>query len=277
MGQELTLRETQLASLEVLRRIVAICDEQQFRYYIAYGTLIGAVRHGGFIPWDDDVDIQMPRPDYDAFLSYCDEHADELMPLVALRNTEARMMPYLITRVSDATYRMVGEAGADVPEMGAFVDVYPLDGVSAEDAADPGKLGHIHKDIVRYLRAANFEQGKLGASAAKLLAKRVLSTILGNPRKWEARVEASARALSFDGSDYVAHLIWMSVMEPPVFPRRCYDEFVTLEFEGLPVHAPAGYDEVLRIHFGDYMQLPPAEEQVPHHRYSIVRREQCDE
>lgn len=80
----LSLREIQLASLEILKVIDSICRANGFRYYLAYGTLIGAVRHHGFIPWDDDIDIQMPRPDYDLFLQYFDGHREELKPLVAI-------------------------------------------------------------------------------------------------------------------------------------------------------------------------------------------------
>ena len=68
---ELTMREIQLVSLEILHTVATICEEQNFRYSLIYGTLIGAIRHHGYIPWDDDVDIWMPRPDYEKFVKYC--------------------------------------------------------------------------------------------------------------------------------------------------------------------------------------------------------------
>ena len=85
---ELSLREVQLASLEILRKIDAVCSQEGIRYWAMYGTLIGAVRHHGFIPWDDDLDIAMPRPDYEKFLSWFRNHADEAQPLVALMDTD---------------------------------------------------------------------------------------------------------------------------------------------------------------------------------------------
>ena len=75
--QELTIKETQAISLEILHTIAEICESQQLRYALIYGTLIGAVRHHGYIPWDDDVDIMMPRPDYDKLLAYLKNHIQE--------------------------------------------------------------------------------------------------------------------------------------------------------------------------------------------------------
>ena len=74
-GREaLTLQETQQIALEILHTVAGICEKLELRYYLVYGTLIGAVRHYGFIPWDDDVDIMMPRPDHDLLMEYLDEH-----------------------------------------------------------------------------------------------------------------------------------------------------------------------------------------------------------
>ena len=72
--QELTIKETQAISLEILHTIAEICESQQLRYALIYGTLIGAVRHHGYIPWDEDVDIMMPRPEYDTLLAYLKTH-----------------------------------------------------------------------------------------------------------------------------------------------------------------------------------------------------------
>ena len=75
--RELTIKETQAISLEILHTVAEICEQQHLRYALIYGTLIGAVRHHGYIPWDDDVDIMMPRPDYDQLLIYLKNHIHE--------------------------------------------------------------------------------------------------------------------------------------------------------------------------------------------------------
>ena len=104
--KELTIKETQQISLEILHTVAEICEEQQIRYALIYGTLIGAVRHHGYIPWDDDVDIMMPRPDYERFLEYMKQHVSNYPNLRVFNREECPEYPYMITRISDDRYRI---------------------------------------------------------------------------------------------------------------------------------------------------------------------------
>ena len=79
--EELTLRQMQEGALNILKKLDGICREQGLRYFLFYGTLIGAIRHKGFIPWDDDLDVAMPRPDFDKLVAYCRRHREELQPM----------------------------------------------------------------------------------------------------------------------------------------------------------------------------------------------------
>ena len=104
MRRELSIKEIQEISLEILHVIAEICDAQNLRYSLIYGTLIGAVRHHGYIPWDDDVDIMMPRPDYDKLLLYLKQNILKYSNLQVFNNTECDEYPYMITRISDKRY-----------------------------------------------------------------------------------------------------------------------------------------------------------------------------
>ena len=90
--------------LRKLEKIKEICDKEGFRYVLTWGTLIGAIRHKGFIPWDDDIDIMMPRPDHDKLMKYMSEHKDELKPLEVFNNDTCPNYPYMLTRISDSRY-----------------------------------------------------------------------------------------------------------------------------------------------------------------------------
>ena len=126
--KELTTREMQEVSLEILHTIASICEKQHFRYALIYGTLIGAVRHKGYIPWDDDVDIMMPRPDYDRLLHYLKENIADYPHLKVFNREECLEYPYMITRISDQRYRIKMENEKSFG-LGVFIDIYPYDGL----------------------------------------------------------------------------------------------------------------------------------------------------
>ena len=126
--QLISMQEVQKGSLEILKRIDKICAQLKLKYCLAYGTLIGAIRHKGFIPWDDDVDIMMPRKDYDTLVKYFIDHKDELKPLEIINPQVNKKCPYTISRISDSRYKLDVDNEDDYG-IGLFVDVYPLDGV----------------------------------------------------------------------------------------------------------------------------------------------------
>ena len=101
---EMSMEQIQQESLKILDTVAALCEKLHLRYYLAYGTLIGAVRHQGFIPWDDDIDIMMPRQDYKILLQYFREHAEELKPLEVFSTYNCPDYPYMITRISNTEY-----------------------------------------------------------------------------------------------------------------------------------------------------------------------------
>lgn len=266
---ELSLREVQLVTLAILKKIETICKEEYIRWWVMYGTLIGAVRHHGFIPWDDDLDIAMPRPDYERFLAYFKDHPDEVRPLTVLSGNGERRLPILITRVSDTTYRMVGEYGDEVPELGAFVDVYPIDGCgdTKEEAEAQRKL--CRNELLKFDKACNFTPRPM-RHGLKWQMKRVRAGIMGNPAKYAERLHDLAVQHRYDNSTFVSCLVWENDL---CWHRVLEDTLIPTSFEDMSVPIPTGYDAILRLKYGDYMTLPPEEERVGHHFYAIIRRD----
>ena len=102
--KELSLREIQLSSLYILKAIADICEKHGIEYSLAYGTLLGAVRHKGFIPWDDDIDIMMSRPNYNRFVSFFIEKQNDYMPLKLVNMETEPCCPHFITRITDTRF-----------------------------------------------------------------------------------------------------------------------------------------------------------------------------
>lgn len=117
----------QEGALNILKKLDGICREQGLRYFLFYGTLIGAIRHKGFIPWDDDLDVAMPRPDFDRLVEYCRRHREELLPMRLMTVDDNPQYVYPIARFSDTRYRVKYQGIRDYG-LGLFVDIYPLDG-----------------------------------------------------------------------------------------------------------------------------------------------------
>ena len=140
MPKELTMKEIQAVSLEILKQVADLCEELHLRYALIYGTLIGAVRHHGYIPWDDDVDIMMPRPDYDKLLDYLSSH--KLPNLTLFNRQTCPEYPYMISRISDDRYILEMENEESVG-MGIFIDIYPYDGLgkTKEESVNFGLKG----------------------------------------------------------------------------------------------------------------------------------------
>ena len=125
--KELNSKELQAATLELMKKLHDICEKINIKYFLAYGTLLGAVRHDGFIPWDDDLDIMMSRDDYNKLISYFEENKGKLGSLELFTPETNKDYPYMIGRVSDSNY-VINTFNEKDCGMGVFVDIYPLDG-----------------------------------------------------------------------------------------------------------------------------------------------------
>ena len=270
MDKELSLEEIHRETLGVLKKLIQICDDIHINYFLAYGSLIGAVRHHGYIPWDDDMDLWMTRPEFEKFVKYCETNAEALLPykLVSYKNTEG--YPYGIPRFCDTTYRM--ETKAHNVELGTFIDIYPLDGLG-HDVREakkkvflPAKLWkklNKFKRSKRYIRSASFLlniPNYLIYIVSRLFTNRFYLDQLNNLTK----------TYSVEESDYLECYTWADLYRPKL--KECFMGYELLDFEGIKVKVPKGYDKILRDMYGDYMKLPPLEQQKTHHNYRLYRK-----
>lgn len=254
---EISLEEMKQIELDILLKIDSFCKENQLRYAIGYGTLIGAVRHHGFIPWDDDIDIMMPRPDYEKFINsfqdsiyklLCIEHGDYYRTYAKVYDSRT-----LITNTNNK-------------DMGIFVDVIPIDGLPAkEDEARSylRKMVRIRKWMYKIMAYNIYGRKK---PVLKSSVFRLIGVLYPIPNIIRLYLSLSKK-YDFENSNYVAGF----AVGPDTWllKREFVDKFTDLEFEGKLFKAPLYYDQCLRVLYGDYMQLPPVEERTPKHAYQV--------
>lgn len=265
------MKETQEIALDILTIIADICEKENFRYYLIYGTLIGAVRHKGYIPWDDDVDIMMPRPDYERFLDYMSLHGQEYPHLRVFNTRTCKEYPYMISRVSDVRYYIDMDNEKDYG-MGIFVDVYPYDGLgnTKDEAVKYGLKGDRLSSFCYQATRERFAIETTVSPFRKIIKFPfyLLSKLCGK-NFFQKRLEKLEGQKDYDQSQYIGCVIWLSGGEKDIFKKEWFDEFIKVPFEGSLFRIPKEYDTILRNIYGDYMKLPPEKDRVGHHNYKV--------
>ncbi len=255
------LRELQLAELEMLHDLKMICEKHGLRYFLDYGNLLGAVRHGGFIPWDDDIDVVMPYKDYCRFVDIaCEEFGDKYF-LQTSETDENYYRSYARIRKNNTTFLDEHNIKWDIHH-GVWLDVFPLVQIN------PGFEYRLKRFIVQfsnYMLMDNFFQihidefekkmGKFGAKLVTMFHKLPRSLRI-KLKKWLQHPIYCAK------NKKGLTIVWMAISE--YYPSDIYTDTVELLFENEEFAVPAKYKEKLEIAYGDYMKLPPVEERKGH-------------
>lgn len=273
--KELTLRETQLASLEIMKRVHGICEEIGAKYYLVFGTLLGAVRHQGFIPWDDDIDIAMFREDYNLLLNYFETHKNQLYPFEVVNYNTRNKCPYMITRICDTRYKLIRKHGESC-EMGVFIDIYPFDNlkgpfetikrISRKSKEWSSALSKsLQGDYIKYsISTHGFVKGIVYSFQF------IIPKLKGDEYYRKKLIELTKQSSSKEG-EYVGCVIWYNLIKE-IFRTELFNERILMKFEDEKFWAPKEFDTILKQNFGDYWKYPPEEQRKPHHDYIIVKK-----
>ena len=275
--KEYELKDIQKNSLDVLLKIHEICEKNNLTYYLAYGTLLGAIRHQGFIPWDDDVDVWMPRKDFDKFRTICNEKKDELLPYKLCSRSNTKNYAFYIPRFSNMNFRYV-TTGKNVNnfDIGIFVDIYPLDNYPNQEKKDLlfKKIDKINNNYYIYIN------GRSSTSIFKTFFKMCIHMFLkfrygkNYPNFVDKEIEELIKENTDDSSQCIAMYAWETMTDCKFeFKKEWFQEKILMNFENYKFWVPKEYDEILKYYYGNYMELPPENERVPYHNYKIYKRE----
>ena len=258
---EMEMRPLQLAQLRNFDYFVRLAGQHQLRYYIIGGSLLGAVRHNGFIPWDDDIDVALPRPDFDRLSSIMQD--DSITPDDASVNhtwTDYRTnaaYPWVFAKLglSGTRYYEYRIQHLALPHTVA-IDVFPLDGVPS------GRTSRsLHRVACRLLQLRISDGARRSPTRATLV--RLLTVI---PRSWAIRAyEVVVSLAPYNSSSLVANLAGISGYVRNIMPKSWFEQADYLMFEGRRVSAPGMWHQYLQQIYQDYMRLPPESERTSHH------------
>lgn len=249
---------------EILDVIHKVCTENGLRYSLAYGTLIGAVRHKGFIPWDDDIDIMMPREDYEKLLAIWNQAAPKGYILQNVRTDPDFTQSFTKIRKDHTTFLQSEAEREKHYHKGVFVDIFPGDRVA------PRKLGR----KIQYIASAiNLLYNRGHSSGSGGLIGRVERILLKVPKKKYGKCrEIAEKWIRRWNGDTSALYVFPNTIECSrlYYPADLFENMGTIEFRGKYYQCVADPDTILRVNYGDYMQLPPEVERIWKHHPIII-------
>lgn len=268
IDQEL-LRKVQLIQLDMLIEFDRICKANNLKYQLFAGSLLGAIRHNGFIPWDDDVDVAMLRSDYEKFLDICNDYLSPDYFLQTYETDPNYHRQFARLRKNNTKYLQQGYKDLDIHH-GIFIDIFPMDNVKPFSF-----VGRIHLWLCHFLvYGVTYSMNKSRCYSAKNPLIKYIRLLLHYftklfPKRFLFKLADSILCM-FNNQEtgYVGCLTDSDSIEKYynfIVKKDTFYDLIEWEFEGHKFPIPREYDYVLTNNYGDYMTPPPPEKQKPHH------------
>lgn len=263
--EQLSQSDLRRRQLLILGALAQVCQKHGIRYFLYCGTLLGALRHQGYIPWDDDIDIGMLRPDYERFCRIASD-PQEVSGYSLKNSLRHSEYPWPYSKLSDDSTRVVEDLRIPLT-IGVNIDVFPVDGWP-----NTNLLSYLHRKRLRAY--GSVLDAKImpdrPRSQYKKCAIWLLRQVIGplSPGTIAGRLSRVASKYSVSNSKYFGLTVWAY---PERVSHTAFSSFTELSFEGDNYPVPAGYHEVLTAKYGDYMRLPPEQERKRPHSFEAYK------
>lgn len=253
------LKDIQKVMSDMMADIDRVCLANNLRYILDGGTMLGAVRHKGFIPWDDDLDIAMPRDDYEKFMGIANKELSSHYQFQCMENTKEYPYNFGKVRAVHTVYKEKFSSSLHINH-GIYIDVFPMDYV---DVDNPKKLALVQRQIAHLTQ---LRYAKLGlCHGLKFLPFKIVPLHIYN------KLLTSLMKYSYSTcKEHVQKLAHFGKNKPPI-SISIFDNTIRVPFEEYQFNIPKAYDSFLTGRYGDYMKLPPPEKQQPCHEIEDIK------
>lgn len=262
------LRSMQQLSLDMYEKFAEFCDRHSLQYFVIGGGLIGALRHGGFIPWDDDLDVFMPRADYERFGKLW--RSDPKAPYTYVRTSRNLVTGDLMAKLCDESTTLVTTYQQDIEMPQGFTfDILPIDGCPTPGSAQRKEQKALALVYSLYnSQTVPKNHGWLKANASRTL----LNLLPGKAQRYSVWRYCEKRMSRWPiaTSDYVTELCAGPKYMQNEYPAEWFASSIMLPFENIEIRVPVGYRDYLSMAFGNWRELPPKHKQKPPHDVAFI-------
>lgn len=262
--EEAILPPMQYKLLKMLEWFDNYCTENGICYYVAGGTLLGAIRHKGFIPWDDDIDLILPRPDYEKLLLLFTEQKDDYVLETPYSGNSDYL--YSFAKLYDTTTTLVERLKTKC-RRGVYIDLFPLDGLGHTQSKAMKVFSKVDRlNMFLMTRTCAIREGRSFLKNMAIVLMRMIPQFIVNNKELSIKVDKAAAQESYEDSMYVANLMG-AYREKEIIEKRLLGKPTRYAFESIYVNGAENYEEYLTHIYGDWRKLPPKEKQVSHHDF----------
>ncbi|MGG5343396.1 LicD family protein [Enterococcus sp. AZ192] len=270
--KQLTIKEVQQVSTKILVYIDQLCRKHNIEYSVFYGSLIGAERHQGYIPWDDDLDIVLTRPNYDRLIQILSKESTYLLLSLETRDNYRYTYAKLVDKRTCVETTQFYHS--EDPELGVFVDIFPIDGFPVEDSIRK-EFGD-KCELYRYNMLASLNASyAISRTKWKAYGKRVLLypryrklVKQGGYDHWKKLFMNEVIKYPISGTSLCGYIEFFDE-HWGIFPTEWFEHYEDIIFEGETVRAIKDREKFLVLRYGNYMEMPPEKERVTHHPYTF--------